>query len=149
MIVSELGVSRRNLICGLVAGGVTGPLVVACGSSEPSSGASPTGAATTPGGGSSSAAAGAIKKSEIPVGGGKIFPSEGFIVTQPTAGEFKAFSSSCTHEGTALSTITDGRMICPRHGSQFSLDGEVEQGPAARPLSEKTVTESGSTLTVT
>lgn len=153
--MSQLGVSRRNLICGFAAVGVAGPLVVACGSDSSNGASTPT--QTTPGGSSSSpasgssssAAAGAIQTSEIPVGGGKIFPSEGYIVTQPTQGEFKAFSAACTHEGTQLSAINNGRMICPRHGSQFSLEGAVEQGPAAQPLPEKTVTVTGKTLSVT
>lgn len=154
-IVAELGVSRRNLICGLVVAGVSGPLVAACGGSDAATG-TPTGTGTTPAGGatasaggSTGAAAGAIKTSEIPVGGGKIFASEGYIVTQPTAGEFKAFSAACTHQGTQLNSIADGTMTCPNHGSQFSLEGAVEQGPATQPLLEKTVTVTGNTLTVT
>lgn len=154
--MSELGVSRRNLICGFAAAGVAVPFAAACGGSDGSSG-TPAGAASTPatspsataGGAATTdgAAAGGIPTSEIPVGGGKIFP-EGYIVTQPTAGDFKAFSSSCTHEGATLSAITDGQMICPRHGSRFSLEGAVEQGPASRPLETKTVKVSGKSLTV-
>lgn len=153
--MSELGVSRRNLICGFVAAGAAGPLVAACGSDSSSGGTTgaggtgtttPGGAASTSGGGAS---AGGIKTSEIPVGGGKIFPDKGYVVTQPEAGEFKAFSASCTHEGTTVSAVQDGVIICPRHGSRFSIgDGSVVQSPASSPLPEKNVTVSGSTLTV-
>jgi nitrite reductase/ring-hydroxylating ferredoxin subunit len=167
LIVSEFGVSRRNLICGLVAAGAAVPLIAACGSSDAthgpaagaggpaggsggSSGGTSGGASSGGGsGGSSAAAAGSIKTSEIPVGGGKIFPDRNIVVTQPKAGEFEAFSASCTHQGTQLNQISAGRIICPLHGSQFSINnGAVEQGPASSPLPKFNVTVTGATLEV-
>jgi Rieske Fe-S protein len=151
--VTEAEASRRNLLTGLAAAGVALPLVAACGSSSdsgatgtvPSTGTSPSAA-----GGSKPAAGGGIPTSEIPVGGGRIFPSQGFVVTQPTAGQFKAFSSVCTHQGCPVTQIERGTIVCTCHGSQYSIkDGSVEGGPAPRPLPEKTVTVTGSTLTVT
>ena len=46
-----------------------------------------------------SAAGDAITKVEIPVGGGKIIDAIKVVITQPTAGDFKAFSAVCTHQG--------------------------------------------------
>src|SRR4029453_15872991 len=51
-----------------------------------SAGASAGGGATGSGGGAALA-----KTSDIPVGGGKIFGAQGVVVTQPQAGNFKAF----------------------------------------------------------
>ena len=36
---------------------------------------------------------------EIAVGGGKIFPEQQVVVTQPTEGNFKCFTAVCTHQG--------------------------------------------------
>jgi cytochrome b6-f complex iron-sulfur subunit len=48
---------------------------------------------------------------------------------------FRALSSVCTHLGCITRYQPDKNLIaCPCHGSRFSLDGEVEGGPAPRPL---------------
>ena len=155
--MTELETSRRNLLGGLAAAGVALPVLAACGSSsgdatgstppDPSASTGSTG--STPPGGSSSG--GGIKTSEIPVGGGKIFTAQKVVVTQPTAGQFKAFSAICTHQGCMVEKVSGGTIDCPCHGSTFSItDGSVKGGPAPRPLPEKTVTVSttGDTLTV-
>ncbi|GAT81349.1 iron sulfur protein [Streptomyces sp. F-3] len=80
------------------------------------------------------------KASDIPEGGGKVFGDQGVVVTQPTKGEFKAFSSQCTHQGCAVSRIADGVIVCPCHNSEFSAaDGSVRKGPAAQPLPAKNI----------
>ena len=57
------------------------------------------------------------------------------VVTQPSAGEFKAFSATCTHEGCLVSDVSGGLIRCPCHGSLYSVvDGAVRGGPAPRPL---------------
>jgi Rieske Fe-S protein len=154
LLVTEAEASRRNLLTGLAAAGVALPLVAACGSSGsdstvtgsvPTTGSTPTQAPQAGGGNG-----GGIPTSEIPVGGGRIFASKGYVVTQPTAGQFKAFSSICTHQGCPVTEIQSGTIVCTCHGSQYSIkDGSVEGGPAPKPLPEKTVTVTGNTLTVT
>lgn len=75
------------------------------------------------------------KVSTIPVGGGTIYPKRGVVVTQPTAGTYKCFSSSCTHLGCTVNTVAAGVIVCPCHGAKFSIaDGSVKAGPAQRPL---------------
>ncbi|GHG08023.1 Rieske (2Fe-2S) protein [Streptomyces zaomyceticus] len=72
---------------------------------------------------------------DIPVGGGKILADKGLVITQPKAGEFKAFSSKCTHQGCAVSGVKDGAIVCPCHQSHFDIsDGSVKSGPATAPL---------------
>ncbi|WP_329276464.1 Rieske (2Fe-2S) protein [Streptomyces sp. NBC_00691] len=72
---------------------------------------------------------------DIPVGGGKILADKGVVITQPKAGEFKAFSSKCTHAGCVVSSVKDGVIVCPCHQSQFDVsDGSVKSGPAGSPL---------------
>lgn len=73
---------------------------------------------------------------DVPVGGCAVFSGAQVVVTQPAAGEFKAFSAICTHQGCLVSSSSsDGFIPCTCHGSQFSLtDGSVEGGPAKSPL---------------
>jgi nitrite reductase/ring-hydroxylating ferredoxin subunit len=157
--MTDLGPSRRNVITGLAAAGLAAPILAACGSSGDSGAtgttgsgqapASPTPTAGAGGSGGSGGGGGGIPTSEIPVGGGKIFANQQIVVTQPKAGEFKAFSAICTHQGCPVTQISGGSIDCPCHGSQFSIqDGSVQGGPAPSPLPEMKVTVTGNTLTV-
>lgn len=96
------------------------------------------------------AAAEAISKATIPVGGGKIIGDAKVVVTQPQAGEFKAFSAVCTHQACVVSDVSGGTINCACHGSKYDLaTGEVKQGPATQALPSKTVTVSGDGIKVT
>ncbi|HET8560113.1 MAG TPA: Rieske (2Fe-2S) protein [Marmoricola sp.] len=121
--------SRRAVIQGLAAGGAALPLVAACGGT--------------------SGQRGPIRTSAIPVGGGTIYADAQVVVTQPTKGEFKAFSAICTHAGCTVGAVSGGTIDCPCHGSEFSIkDGSVLQGPATQPLPERKLTVDGTTIHV-
>ncbi|MDH6520580.1 Rieske Fe-S protein [Streptomyces sp. SAI-208] len=137
--------SRRVVVAAVGAAGLALTLN-ACGSEDdPSPAASDAGEDTAAGAGGSVLA----KTSDIPEGGGKIFKDSGVVVTQPTAGQFKAFSSKCTHQGCAVTGITDGVITCPCHKSEFSVaDGSVKKGPATQPLPEEKITVSGDSITL-
>ena len=139
--------SRRNVLaCGAVVVGAG--LLSACGSSNASTTTGNTTAAPATTGG---AAAGGVQvsTSDVPVGGGKILDNPQVVVTQPTAGTFKAFSSVCTHAGCAVSDVQQSQIICPCHGSVFSaVDGSVLNGPASTPLAPVNIAVSGSTISV-
>jgi cytochrome b6-f complex iron-sulfur subunit len=48
---------------------------------------------------------------------------------------FFALSAVCTHLGCITRWVEDEQVIaCPCHGSKFSRDGALAQGPAPRPL---------------
>ena len=141
--------SRRSVLSGAVAGGLALPVLAACGSSgsaddvtaEPATGGS--------GGSDASGSKALASTSEIPVGGGKVFDAEKVVVTQPAKGEFKAFSAVCTHQGCLVTTVSDGEIHCPCHGSTFSAtDGSVKVGPAARPLPKESITVKGGEITL-
>ena len=92
----------------------------------------------------------AISKATIPVGGGKIFADQKVVVTQPTSGDFKAFSAVCTHQACLVSDVADGTINCACHGSEFDITtGAVKKGPATKALPEKSVTVSGDGISVT
>ncbi|MBJ8343503.1 Rieske (2Fe-2S) protein [Antrihabitans sp. YC2-6] len=81
---------------------------------------------------------------EVPVGSGKIVGD--VVVTQPSAGEFLAFSSVCPHQGCKVDAITDGLIVCPCHGSKFKLDGTVDKGPARTGLPSVAIAIQGDSI---
>ena len=71
------------------------------------------------------------------------------VVVQPSAGEFKAYSATCTHQGCAVKSVSDGLINCPCHNSNFSVaDGSVSSGPATKPLPEVRITVDGDSITL-
>ncbi|MGA4669738.1 ubiquinol-cytochrome c reductase iron-sulfur subunit [Propionibacteriaceae bacterium Y1923] len=91
-----------------------------------------------------------IPVADVPSGGGVVLKGRGFVVTQPTDGDFKAFSAICPHQGCEVTNVADNEIICGCHGSRFNLSsGAVTRGPATTGLGAATVTRDGDTLTVT
>ncbi|HEU4423427.1 MAG TPA: Rieske (2Fe-2S) protein [Pilimelia sp.] len=142
------GASRRALLLGAGAVGAT-TVLAACGddSGTDNPGTGAPGATQTP---SPGAGGGALAKtSEIPEGGGKIFTAQGVVVTQPTAGTFKAFTNICTHMNCPVAAVAGGTINCTCHGSKYSIaDGSVKTGPATNPLAEKQITVTGDAITL-
>ena len=134
--------SRRTVMSGLVGVGIGVPLLAACGSEDSDSSGG--------GSGGSGSASGVIgKTSEVPVGRAKIFKAEKVMVSQPSEGEFKAFSTVCTHQGCPITKLDGDVIECGCHGSRFAVaDGSVVNGPATKPLKELKATVKGDDLTV-
>ena len=132
------GPTRRQV---LVTGGVVAAAVAvttACGSS---------GSSSVPGAGN--VGGNTVSTGDIPVGGGVVLEGKQVVVTQPTAGTFKAFTAVCTHEGCIVTSVADGTISCPCHMGQFSAaDGSVTGGPPPAPLAEAKFELSGSTITI-
>jgi Rieske Fe-S protein len=155
---------RRAVLRGAAVAGLAGvsvPLLAACGGSDdagstPSSGGSTSAPASTPTSAPSSAPSssgtpagggGAVlgPVGDVPVGGGKVFDK--IVVTQPKAGEFKAFTAVCTHAGCLVRTVENNTINCPCHGSKYSAeDGSVQGGPAPAPLAPIQVTVQGGNI---
>lgn len=146
---------RRAVLRGAAALGAVG-LLAACGGGEdsdtaqpapPAGGSDTDGSTSEPNTDGSASGADLGPASAVPVGGGKTFEDQKVVVTQPTAGEFKAFSALCTHEQCVMYQTSEGAIRCGCHGSQFSdKDGSVLKGPARTPLESKTVTVEGGNL---
>ncbi|MFI2435148.1 Rieske (2Fe-2S) protein [Streptomyces sp. NPDC018693] len=146
--------ARRTVVAAAGAAGLAVALT-ACGDSDDGSSSSATGSQTSQaagsGGTSGGDAAGAAltTTAEIPEGGGKVFADQKVVVTQPKAGEFKAFSAVCTHQGCAVKSVADGVINCPCHQSNFSIeDGSVKSGPATKALPSVSITVSGDSITL-
>ncbi|MFC9438097.1 ubiquinol-cytochrome c reductase iron-sulfur subunit [Nocardia sp. NPDC057030] len=91
----------------------------------------------TPAGADQSAGKALAKTADVPVGGGVIVGDT--VVTQPSAGTFVGLSSTCTHAGCTVASVSGGTINCPCHGSKYKLDGSVSNGPATKPLAAKAV----------
>jgi Rieske Fe-S protein len=76
----------------------------------------------------------------IPVGGGVVLGNAHVVLTRDSGGALHAFSAICTHQGCTVSSVRDGVISCPCHGSRFNANtGAVVNGPASRPLPPVTV----------
>jgi Rieske Fe-S protein len=152
-------VGRRVVLLGAGAVGVAGVLAACVGGDETSSGSGdePTagGAADTPPDSpaqtpSPAGAPGVIALADVPVGGGVVIAAEMIVVTQPAAGDVKAFGSTCTHQGCQVNDVSDGEIKCPCHGSRYSIeDGSVVSGPAPEPLPAVGVAVEGDQVVLT
>jgi Rieske Fe-S protein len=142
--------TRRAVLGGVAAVGA-GAVLAACGSDEPT-GSNGGGDATSGDGGSGgdAAASGEIgTTADVPVGGGTVFQKEKVVVTQPSEGDFKAFSAVCQHQGCTVGSVNGDIIQCNCHGSQYSAaDGSVKKGPTTKPLPKKNVSVEGDKLIV-
>ncbi|MBL7256684.1 Rieske (2Fe-2S) protein [Paractinoplanes lichenicola] len=152
--------TRRAVLLGAGAAGATAVLA-ACGTSSStnsngtdfSNNPGPAGSAAAPGGGSDSGSgnnggsggATLAAVGDVPEGGGVI--QGDYVITQPTAGQFKAFSKVCTHAGCDVNKIDGGQISCPCHNSKFSIEtGEPTSGPANKALPETKVKVDGDNI---
>lgn len=121
----EPALSRRRALAMGAVGGLTLPVLAACGPGS--------------GGGSQGGAAGApgtvlVPTTKVPVGGGVILADQNVTVTQPQQGTFEGFSATCTHQGCILANVAAGTINCGCHGSQFSIsNGANVAGPNGEP----------------
>jgi Rieske Fe-S protein len=149
--------TRRTVILSAGGAGMAAVLTACAGYGEPAaeggdtsstaSSQAPEAAETSAGADAGGSANALAKTADIPEGGGKVFKDEKIVITQPAAGEFKAFTAICTHQGCVLAEVVDNQINCNSscgHGSVFSAeDGSVVNGPAAAPLEEEAITVRG------
>ncbi len=87
---------------------------------------------------------------DVPVGSGVILdePND-YVVTQPTKGNYKAFTAICTHQQCRVTEVRTNTIFCECHQSEFSIeDGSVVNPPAQDPLEEFPVTVSGANVVI-
>lgn len=140
-----MDVSRRQVLSA-TAMGAAGLALTACSSGD--SAESGTGQeAQTPAGAQPAASGSAlVATADVPVDSGVIVDSgqTKVVVTQPTDGEFVGLSAVCPHQNCLVNKVEGTTIICPCHGSEFSItDGAVIQGPATTGLTPVEVTVDG------
>jgi Rieske Fe-S protein len=139
--------SRRTVITATAAAAAVSAIeatVSACGRPAAGPASDPTSNAPAPG---DSCARAIARTSDIPVGGGRIYPDVPVIVTQPSPGEFRGFGIVCTHDGCELNSVSHGTINCPCHGSRFAItDGSLVQGPARSGLRQEKIAVEGTCI---
>lgn len=73
------------------------------------------------------------------------------IVIATANKNYVALSKACTHQGTTVRYQAASKdIMCPLHFSEFKLDGSVQKGPAAAPLTvfKTTLSADGNSLNV-
>ena len=126
--------TRRRLVAGAAVGGLSLPVLAACGGGSSSTPAA--GGTSSPAGGGSQTSGGSgatvlVATADVPVGEGVILKDQNIVVTQPTQGTFEGFTATCTHQGCPLADVASGTINCTCHGSQFSItDGSNVTGPS-------------------
>ncbi|WP_328539389.1 Rieske (2Fe-2S) protein [Streptomyces sp. NBC_00344] len=133
--MSDLPPTRRTVLMGAALAGAAGLGLTACSGGGGGSSAGPDKPVDL---GSADA---------VPVGGVTYYRDEFLIVSRPSADEYKALWSRCTHQNCPLDKIEGTVGICPCHGSRFDVtNGKVLHGPASRPLSDVPVKVVGGKL---
>ncbi len=161
--MADMPFDRRTVIraAGAVGAGAVGAgLLAACGSSgTPSTGTGQPASSTSSGSSSGTGAATStgtapsgvsVKVADVPVGGGVALPDQLLVVTQPSAGQFKAFNGTCTHQRCPVTKVENGQIVCPCHGSRYDITTGVPtaDSPAKRPLAPKTATVNGDSVVI-
>lgn len=82
----------------------------------------------------------------LPAGQAFVPPGRSVAIFQDEGGVY-AISTVCTHLGCIVKNTNEG-FECPCHGSRFTPDGAVTQGPAPAPLPWHKVTGSGGNYVV-
>jgi len=143
----QLPPGRRALLAG--AGVTCAAMLAGCSTHDASNGGSTPAAAdtATSAAGSAPATTALAATSQIPDGGGKIIDGKNIVITQPQSGSFRAFTAICTHQGCIVSSVSNGTINCPCHGSRFSIkDGSVVNGPAPSPLAAIAIKVEGTSI---
>ncbi|MGA9746266.1 MAG: Rieske (2Fe-2S) protein [Nocardioides sp.] len=143
--------TRRGVIRSAAVGGLALPVLAACGGDdEPAAEPADSAGEDTGGeesGGEESVALAAT--GDVPSGGGMVLPDDQVVITQPSDGEFKAFTAVCTHQKCVVASVSDGTINCDCHGSKYSIeDGSVANGPATEGLEEIAITVDGDQITL-
>ncbi len=148
-------INRRRALSGSAAVALGLPVLAACGddadptAADTASSSSPDAETPSPTDEETGSGGGGVLAStaDVPVGGCFVVSAAKVVVTQPTEGDFKAFSAICTHQGCPVESSSDGEIPCPCHGSRFSLeDGSAVSGPATAGLAPVEITVDGDSI---
>ena len=85
----------------------------------------------------------------IPAADGVQIDAGSSVILARSAGKVVAMSLACTHQRTPLRWLESGnRFKCPKHESEFEIDGTLIGGRAKRHLDRHAVVRDGDTLVV-
>ena len=119
--MTDQDLSRRRWIGGAVGLGVTvaaGVAGYAVAANSPAADEGPPGSEYAPPAGPAAAALAALDA--VPDGGGLILKERQLVLTRVGA-EVHCFSAVCTHQQCLVTSVADGTINCPCHGSKFDV----------------------------
>ena len=83
-----------------------------------------------------------IAKTDVPVGSAVIL--DRFIIAQPAAGNYVAYSSVCPHQQKKITKVEGDKVKCTAHGSTFDIaTGDRVAGPALSGLRKVDLKDNG------
>jgi cytochrome b6-f complex iron-sulfur subunit len=71
-----------------------------------------------------------------------------FLVSRNGASTFGALDAVCTHEGCTITGAAGDIYVCPCHGSRYSQNGQVVNGPAKANLRQYATSFSNGVVTI-
>jgi len=130
--------TRRSVLNGslvVAAGAVVGYLVTRQSSAvDPAAAAGANGYGPAADGGGAGGGSPLAEVADLPDGGGLVLGDQHVVLVRDGE-EVHGLSATCTHQGCTVGDVTDGRILCPCHGSVFdAATGDVVTGPATSPL---------------
>lgn len=78
---------------------------------------------------------------------GSAIIKDNLLIIHAGTDNYVALSKICTHQGCVVGYIGT-EVVCPCHGSRFSISGSVLAGPATSPLKKYNTSLSGNILTI-
>ena len=73
----------------------------------------------------------------------------GLLLIRQNQSTIRVFSRECTHNQCTIDAFSNGKSVCPCHGSQYNTSGAVIKGPASNSLKEYDVTFDNNIITIT
>ncbi|GAA3874889.1 hypothetical protein GCM10022243_44770 [Saccharothrix violaceirubra] len=131
------GLSRRRMLCGVLAALAVPAGLAACSDSPTtSSGPGTTPGTTTKAGDATTkptaaGGSGIVALADVPDGGGVVVESDGRPLVLVRSGDtVKAFDATCPHQLQKVAPPVGDVITCPAHGSRFkATDGSRIDGP--------------------
>lgn len=71
-----------------------------------------------------------------------------FLITRISDVAFTVIDGVCTHEGCTITGANDTQYVCPCHGSRYSRNGQVQEGPARSNLRQYTNSFANGVVTI-
>jgi cytochrome b6-f complex iron-sulfur subunit len=73
------------------------------------------------------------KNSALAKVGGSVFLDDDNMLIRTSQTKFAAVNLICTHKGCTVE-IEGNKFVCPCHGSEYTLEGKVTEGPSKKDL---------------
>ena len=88
-------------------------------------------------------------KYPIPAADGATIDTDNEVILVRTGGKVMAFALSCPHQRAMLKIKGgDTAFLCPKHKSEYKIDGEYIRGRATRSMDRRTIRKEGAEVVV-